>query len=143
MMPSDFELQDVRRMVETLFVDRCDISRSAATDDDPETDPETDPYGEQLYDAPAAHLTDQPCLFWTDAGAGGGVVRGGEVQTPPRDYVGFAYRMAVPIGTDVQESDVVTAVRNQLGESRIVNPLNVTTIQHRDTELILSLEETR
>jgi len=128
---SDAEIRSQRAVVERSFMDSCTIQRRPALGT-------SDSYNEPQYGPYAVHLAAQPCQFWTDAGSSGG-----EVRTLPRDYVGFAYRMALPVGTDVVENDTITAVINQLGESRIVNPLNIVSIQHFGTELVLQLEEAR
>lgn len=102
----------------------CDISRSTpgAADDDGQPTSTTAPY-----------LTAVPCAFIAPSG-------GGEIVNDDIMAVITNPELIVSYGTAVRETDTVTAVRDQYGDT-IGGPYNIQRIDKRAMHFALQLEE--
>lgn len=89
--------------------------------------------GQPTYTS-STHLTNLPCAFIAPSGESGEVVNADitALITQPELIVSY--------GTDVVETDTVTAIRNEYGV-QIGGPYNITRVDKRAMHFALQLEE--
>lgn len=113
----------------SMMTMRADVERdSGGVDDD---------WNQPPAAAWAAHITSQPCLFYSKAKR--------EVEGGGRNEkiaVVEDLRMSVPLGVDVTERDRVVNVKDRKGTTIFAGPFYIETVQRRRTHLELLLSRT-
>ena len=104
---------------------RATVQRDGATG--------VDGFGLPNAPAFAAHIASLPCYVWTK------VER--EVIDGEKKAILADHRMMCPLGTDITETDRVTAIKDRLGASIIANTMRVHTVVRRASHIECRLEE--
>lgn len=79
------------------------------------------------------HLAELPCRLW--------YANGGETIDGDKTAVIEGWRMIVPAGTDIAESDRIASVVDRRGRTIHAGPLNIETVGRRADHVPLTLQE--
>lgn len=86
-----------------------------------------------------AHLSDVPCRVWYESERE--VIGGTSTGKGDKTAVIENRKMIVPLGTDVTESDRITAVDDRKGVELFNGPARIESVGRRRNHLVLSIEE--
>ena len=128
------QITHMRAGVERQMRHRCTIQRNTASG--------TDPLGNPLPAGWSDLATDVPCYVWQGAGKG---LEGkqGEAQTADILATLDTWSLMLPVGTDVAERDRISVVTDMYDTQWNRTPLNILSIQRRNTHLLAICQEAR
>lgn len=120
---------EIRAMQEDLeayaFNDRCDLLREAASGS-------SDPYGGPAPEELAGLRVDVPCAFWLGVGT--------TSTADSRTIVLERAMLALPLDTEVEETDTVGEIRGPAGDVRS-GQARIDSVVRRSTHLELALAD--